>query len=161
MVLPHIQEYLILTFLNPTPYMSACQSIPASLLHPLCTHLPLEARNAELYEYWCPNANEDSLPTRAGCFRLCGMLKRDSSSHMNSINAHARGFESFSCCRFQALKPDGFGAFSYISVTSERDCHNVSSRLLTNCCQLWLSESLKMLPIVAVSLFEFIDGRYP
>ena len=36
--------------------MSACQSIPASLLHPLCTHPPLEVRNAELYNYWCPNA---------------------------------------------------------------------------------------------------------
>ena len=30
-------------------------------LHPLCTHPPLEARNAELYEYWCPNARRRGL----------------------------------------------------------------------------------------------------
>ena len=26
-------------------------------LNPLCTHPPLEVRNAELYDYWCPNAH--------------------------------------------------------------------------------------------------------
>lgn len=26
-------------------------------LHPLCTHPLLEVRNAELYEYWSPNAS--------------------------------------------------------------------------------------------------------
>ena len=25
-------------------------------LNPLCTHLRLEVRNAELYDYWCPDA---------------------------------------------------------------------------------------------------------
>ena len=25
-------------------------------LNPLCTHPRLEVRNAELYDYWCPNA---------------------------------------------------------------------------------------------------------
>ena len=25
-----------------------------------CTHLRLEVRNAELYEYWCPNALKEA-----------------------------------------------------------------------------------------------------
>ena len=27
-------------------------------LNPLCTHPRLEVRNAELYDYWCPDANK-------------------------------------------------------------------------------------------------------
>ena len=35
-------------------------------LHPPCTHPPLEVRNAELYDYWCPNTHEAAPVRRTG-----------------------------------------------------------------------------------------------
>ena len=37
---------------------------------PPCTHLRLEVRNAELYDYWCPNAMRKQPGLVPGCFRI-------------------------------------------------------------------------------------------
>ena len=40
----------------------------ASFLHPPCTHLRLGVRNAELYDYWCPDAPKRPFSIRKRSF---------------------------------------------------------------------------------------------